>query len=304
MSWRVPRQAGKTFVVTGGNAGIGYFIAEQLAQAGATVVIAARNASKAATAVASITREVPGAAVSAVSLDLSSYASVRAAAVELATLPRIDVIIENAGSIMPSKEREETADGNEIMFGTNHLGHFLLTALLYPTLRKTPGSRVIAMGSGATKLRKLTPDNLQATSGKYSAFTAYAQSKHATQGFGFELDRRLRAANSPVMSIVVHPGGGTDGNSPTRPGVIEPTVGDRALAKLTFVAGGSKEVGARAAVRAATDPHAVGGQYWGPRFQVFGEPALGTPAASSASPEFGSTLWAISEELTGQPFPV
>ena len=304
MTWTVPSQAGKTFVVTGGNAGIGYFISEQLAQAGGTVVIAARNPSKAAAAVSSIGREVPGASVSAVTLDLSSYAGVRSAAAELAKLPRIDALIENAGAIMPSKERQETVDGNELMFGTNHLGHFLLTALLYPTLAKTPGSRVITMGSGATRLRKLTPDNLQATSGNYSAFTAYAQSKHATQGFGFELDRRLRAANSPVTAIVVHPGGGTNGNSPTRSGVIEPTPGSRALAKVTFVAGGSKEVGARAAVRAATDPDASGGQYWGPRFQVFGEPALGKPTASSASPEFGAALWAMSERLTGQPFAV
>ncbi len=188
------------------------------------------------------------------------------------------------------------------MFGTNHLGHFLLTALLYPKLRETPGSRVVTMGSAATRLRALTPDNLQATSGKYSAFTAYAQSKHATQGFGFELDRRLRAAGSPVTALVVHPGGGVDGNSPTRVGVIEPTAGERALAKVSIVTGASKQIGARAAVRAATDPDAVGGQYWGPRFQVFGPPALGTPVRSSHSPEFGAKLWSLSETLTGEHF--
>jgi NAD(P)-dependent dehydrogenase (short-subunit alcohol dehydrogenase family) len=302
MTWQVPSQVGKTFVVTGGNAGIGYFIAEQLARVGAHVVIAARNPDKIAAAIASIEREVAGASVSSVILDLSSFASVRNAAKELAELPRIDALIENAGSIMPPGGRQETVDGNELMFGTNHLGHFLLTALLYPALKRTPGSRVITMGSGATKLRPLAADDLQATSGRYSAFTAYAQSKHATQGFGFELDRRLRAAGSPVTSIVVHPGGGTDGNSPFRSGINEPTPGGRTLAKLMFVVGGSKEVGARATVRAATDPDAQGGQYWGPRFQVVGEPALSKPAASSASPEFGAKLWAMSEELTGQPF--
>jgi NAD(P)-dependent dehydrogenase (short-subunit alcohol dehydrogenase family) len=302
VSWAPPSQAGKTFVVTGGNAGIGYFISEQLAQAGATVVIAARNPEKAAAAIAAIQQQVPGANVSSVTLDLASLASVRAAAAELAQLPRIDGIIENAGSIMPSKNREETADGNEIMFGTNHLGHFLLTALLYPKLRETPGSRVVTMGSAATRLRSLDADNLQATSGKYSAFTAYAQSKHATQGFGFELDRRLRAAGSSVTALVVHPGGGIDGNSPTRPGVIEPTTGERVLAKLSVVAGGSKETGARVAVRAATDPDAMGGQYWGPRFQVFGPPSLGKPVQTSHSPEFGAALWSLSETLTGEHF--
>ncbi len=302
MSWTPPSQAGKTFVVTGGNAGIGYFISEQLAEAGATVVIAARNPEKAAAAIASIKREVPGATVSSVTLDLASLASVRAAAKELSTLPRIDGIIENAGSIMPSKNREETSDGFEIMFGTNHLGHFLLTALLYPKLKETSGSRVVTMGSGATRLRALNPDDLQATSGKYSAFTAYAQSKHATQGFGFELDRRLRAAGSPVTALVVHPGGGIDGNSPTRVGVIEPSTGERVLAKISAVAGGSKATGARAAVRAATDPEAVGGQYWGPRFQVFGPPALAQPVQTSHSPEFGAALWSLSETLTGERF--
>ncbi len=302
MTWTPPSQAGKTFVVTGGNAGIGYFISEQLARAGATVVIAARNPDKVAAAIASIRREVPGADVSSVILDLASFASVRAAVKELSKLPRIDALIENAGNVMPSRERTETADGNEIMFGTNHLGHFLLTALLYPTVKKTPGSRIVTMGSAATRLRALTPDNLQATSGKYSAFTAYAQSKHATQGFGFELDRRLRAAGSPVTALVVHPGGGIDGNSPTRAGVIEPTAGERALAKVSVVAGGSKETGARVTVRAATDPDAAGGQYWGPRFQVFGPPALGTPVKSSHSPEFGAKLWSLSETLTGEQF--
>jgi NAD(P)-dependent dehydrogenase (short-subunit alcohol dehydrogenase family) len=293
----------KTFVVTGGNAGIGYYIAEQLARDGAAVVIAARNQQKAAAAIASIQREVPGASVSAVSLDLSSYATVRAAAAELAELPRIDGLIENAGSIMASKQRQETVDGNELMFGTNHLGHFLLTALLYPTLRATPGSRVVTMGSGATRLRRLTPDNLQATSGRYSAFTAYAQSKHATQAFGFELDRRLRAAGSPVMSLVAHPGSGMDGISPARPGVIDPTPGGRALAKVMFI-GGGKDRAAWSAVHAATDPDVIGGQYWGPRGGFSGPPVIVKPAASSHSPEFGAALWALSERLTGQPFPV
>lgn len=295
--------AGKTFVVTGGNAGIGYFISEQLARAGGTVVIAARNATKAAAAIAAIQREVPGAAVTAVTLDLSSYAAVRTAADELARLPRIDALIENAGSIMPARERQETVDGNEIMYGTNHLGHFLLTALLYPTLVKTPGSRVIAMGSGATRLRRLTPDNLQATSGRYSAFTAYAQSKHATQGFGFELDRRLRASESPVGSLVAHPGSGIDAISPVRPGVIEPGPAGRALAKVMFF-GGGKDRAAWSAVRAATAADAVGGQYWGPRGGFSGPPVLATPAASSHSPEFGAQLWALSERLIGQPFTV
>jgi NAD(P)-dependent dehydrogenase (short-subunit alcohol dehydrogenase family) len=299
----IPSQSGKTFVVTGGNAGIGYFIGEQLAVAGARVVIAARDAGRADAAVAAIRSRVPGAQVSAVALDLSSYASVRSAAAVLISLGRIDGIIENAAAVMPSRQREQTVDGNELMFGTNHLGHFLLTALLYPTLEKTPGSRVVTMGSGATRLVKLDADDLQ-SAGKFRPFAAYAQSKHATQAFGFELDRRLRTAGSSVIALVAHPGGGQDGNSPERPGVVEPSTRERIMAKLLFVAGGGKDRAAWPAVRAATDPDAVGGQYWGPRGNIAGPPVPVKPVESSRSPVFGGRLWTESERLVGERFPL
>lgn len=306
MTWdphNVPSQAGKTFVVTGGNAGIGYFISEQLAEAGAHVVIASRNPQKADAAIAAIRARVPGAQLSSVTLDLSSYASVRAAASSLAGLDRIDGIIENAGAIMPSRRRQLTVDGNELVFGTNHLGHFLLTALLYPTLQKTPGSRVVTMGSGGTRMVRLHADDLQSAA-KFRPFRAYVQSKHATQAFGFELDRRLRKAGSSVVALVVHPGGGLDGNSPKRPGVMEPTIGDRALAKLIIFGGAGKDKSAWSAVRAATDPDAVGGQYWGPRGSLVGPPVLAKPVGSSYAESFGRRLWAESERLVGEPFTV
>jgi NAD(P)-dependent dehydrogenase (short-subunit alcohol dehydrogenase family) len=299
----LPSQNGKTFVVTGGNAGIGYFIAEQLVGAGGRVVIAARNPGTVSAAIASILSRYPEAELSAVHLDLASLDSVRAAAAELSTLDRIDALIENAGAIMPSKTRELTVDGNELMFGTNHLGHFLLTALLYPTLAKTPGSRVVTMGSGATRLTGIRLDDLQSAR-KFSAWAAYGQSKHATQAFGFELDRRLRASGGPVTALVAHPGGGQDGNSPARLGVIEPTTGQRILAKLLFFVGGGKHTAAWPAVRAATDPDARGGQYWGPRGGLSGRPRNGKPARVSHAPALGAALWAESERLVGQAFPI
>jgi NAD(P)-dependent dehydrogenase (short-subunit alcohol dehydrogenase family) len=306
MTWDprgIPSQAGKTFVVTGGNAGIGYFIAEQLAAAGGRVVIAARNPGRASAAIASILSRYPRAEVSAVHLDLASFDSVRAAADELAALDRIDALIENAGAIMPSRSRQVTVDGNELMFGTNHLGHFLLTALLYPTLARTAGSRVVTMGSGATRLTRIRLDDLQSER-KFSAWAAYGQSKHATQAFGFELDRRLRAAGSPVSALVAHPGGGQDGNTPVRLGVIEPTRRERILAKVMFFVGGGKHTAAWPAVRAATDPDAVGGQYWVPRGGLRGQPRVGNPAAASHDPALGAALWVESERLVGQAFPV
>ena len=305
MTWdprAIPSQIGRTFVVTGGNAGIGYYISEQLADAGAHVIIACRSSERAHSAIAAIQARTPTARLEHVTLDLSSYESVRAAAVSLEGR-RIDAIIENAGSIMPSRQRQTTIDGNELMFGTNHLGHFLLTALLFPTLRATPGSRVVTTGSAATRLTKAHLTDLQ-SSAKFASFAAYGQSKHATQSFGFELDRRLRAARSSVTALVVHPGSGIDGLSPERPGVIAPSARYRMLARLFSFAGGGKDRAAWSAVRAATDPDAVGGQYWGPRGSFSGPPVLQKPVASSSSAGFGAALWSATEKLVGQAFPL
>jgi NAD(P)-dependent dehydrogenase (short-subunit alcohol dehydrogenase family) len=305
MSWdprAIPSQAGKTFVVTGGNAGIGYFISEQLAAAGGQVIIACRSAEKADAAIAAIHAHIPVAKLEHVMLDLSSYESIRAAAAVLEGR-RIDAIIENAGSIMPNKQRENTVDGNEVMFGTNHLGHFLLTTLLYPTLATTPGTRVVTMGSGATRFTKAHLTDLQSSS-KFRPFAAYGQSKHATQSFGFELDRRLRAARSSVTALVVHPGSGVDGLSPERAGVLTPSAGGRRFTRFLPFVGGGKDRAAWSAVRAATDPDAVGGQYWGPRGGFSGPPVLQKPVASSSGAAFGASLWAASEKFVGQAFAV
>jgi NAD(P)-dependent dehydrogenase (short-subunit alcohol dehydrogenase family) len=306
MSWdpqNLPSQAGRTFVVTGGNAGIGYFIAEQLAGTGGHVVIASRNLQKADAAIRSILKQHPAAQLSAVQLDLGSLESVRTAAAELNRLDRIDAIIENAGTVMPSRDRLETADGNEIMFGTNHLGHFLLTELVFPTLQRTPGSRIVTMGSGATRMTGIDLDDLQSTK-KYSSWKAYGQSKHATQSFGFELDRRLRAADSSVTAVVAHPGSGQDGASPAREGINVPSAGARFKARLLFFLGGGKDKAAWSAVRAAIDPSVEGGQYWGPRGNISGPPVLAKPAAVSHEEILGRALWERSEKLVGGVFEV
>jgi len=305
MTWdprALPQQAGKSFVVTGGYAGIGYFISEQLAAAGAQVIIAGRSSAKADAAIASINARNPQARVEYVPLDLASYESVHAAAAALDGR-RIDALIENAGMIKAGVGRQTTVDGNELMFGTNHLGHFLLTALLFPTLLATPGSRVVTMGSGATHLTRAHLSDLQSEE-KFSPFSAYGQSKHATQSFGFELDRRLRAARSPVTALVAHPGTATDALTPPRPGVTEPTAAGRVVARLFPIVGGGKDRAAWSAVRAATDPDAVGGQYWGPRGGISGPPVLQKPVASSSNAAFGAALWATSEKLVRQAFRV
>ncbi|MCU1422054.1 MAG: family NAD(P)-dependent oxidoreductase [Microbacteriaceae bacterium] len=304
MTWdprHLPRQDGKTFVVTGGNAGIGYFAVEQLAASGARVIIASRNPQRIEAALTSVREQVPGADVASVVLDLSSLESVRQAASALRDLGPIDGLLENA-ALIGVKERGQTADGFELLFGTNHLGHFLLTALVWPAL--AADARVVTTGSQATRLARLKPDDLQASVGTYSWFNQYAQSKHATQAFGFELDRRLRAAGSSRLALVAHPGGGLDGVTPFRAGVNEPSRATRIGHSLQFAVGMGKDRAAWSAVRALVDPTVEGGQYWGPRWGAIGFPALGKPVASSHAPKFGASLWSRSEQLLGEPFPV
>ncbi|CAN5284153.1 SDR family NAD(P)-dependent oxidoreductase [soil metagenome] len=299
----IPEQTGKTFVVTGGQAGIGYWVSEQLVTAGAHVVMAGRTPEKLDAARGAILARIPGARVDGVRLDLASLASVRECAEQLSALPQIDGLIENAGTIMASKKREETVDGFERMFGVNHLGHFLLTALLYPRIRQSAG-RIVTMGSGSTRLTTIRLDDLQSTAGRFSAWAAYGQSKHATQAFGFELDRRLRAASSTAMALVAHPGGVRDGVTPRRQGVIEPSIGQRLADHTIFLLSRGKDVGAWPAVRAATDPEAAGGQYWGPRGFGSGQPRLNTAVAIDRSPQLGAELWRRSQEWVGQEFVV
>ena len=299
----LPSQAGKTFVVTGGNAGVGYFTAEQLAGAGAQVIIAARNAAKAAAAIAAITEQVPTASVTFVPLDLTSLNSVARAATRLRDFGPIDGLINNAGLVISPRRRQVTEDGIELLTGGNFFGHFALTARIFDAL--TPHARVIGLGSQSTRMVPLATNDLLSKRW-YQGFRAYAFSKHMVQGFALELDRRLRAAGSERMSLLAHPGFAVSGLAPKRAGVSEQSRLKRATEIVLFSAvGQGKDAGAWPTVRAATDPDAVSGTFYGPSFATLkGAPAPLAPVASSASPAFGSQLWTLAEELTGVPFTV
>jgi NAD(P)-dependent dehydrogenase (short-subunit alcohol dehydrogenase family) len=301
MSPVVPSQHGKTFVVTGGNAGVGYFTAEQLAAAGARVVLAARNADKARAAVAAIRGEVPAASVDIVPLDLTSLASVARASDRLRALGPIDGLINNAGLVIAPRRRQVTADGLELLTGGNFFGHFALTAQVWDAL--TPTARVVGLGSQSTRMVRLAPDDLLSERW-YQGFRAYAMSKHMVQGFALELDRRLRAAGSQRMSLLAHPGFAVSGLAPRRAGISEQSRAKRVseIVLFSFV-GQGKDAGAWPSVRAATDPDAVGGTFYGPSVATLrGLPAPLAPVASSASPAFGAQLWDLAEELTGVRF--
>jgi NAD(P)-dependent dehydrogenase (short-subunit alcohol dehydrogenase family) len=305
VSWdprALPSQAGRTIVVTGGSTGIGYWASEQLARAGARVIIAARYAPKAAEAIASIRFHVPGADVSHVPFDLTSIASVRQTAGAIADLGGADVLVNNAGLVFSPPRRKTTHDGLELLVGGNFVGHFALTALVFPVLR----DRVVGLGSYSTRMVRVDPDDLMSER-SYRPFRAYAFSKHAVHGFAFELDRRLRAAGDARKSLLAHPGYAVNELSRRRPGVITNTPGWLRLGGyLSAPVGQGKDHGAWPVVRAAIDPDADSGEFYGPSdmFGLRGAPVVGPPATSSASPAFGARLWTLAEHWSGIPFPL
>jgi len=305
---QLPRAEGKTFVVTGGHAGIGYFISEQLASTGATVVMASRSEAKAQNAMAAMRSRVPGASVSFLQLDLSSLSSIAETASALIDLPRVDSLVLNAAAIL-TDSRTETTDGHETVFGVNAVGNFALAAQAMEVLERTAGSRLITLASIApwlARLRTLDLANLNSVTGRYQRFPTYARSKAAQMLIALELDRRIRCGSSRVTSVLAHPGGAHDGLSPRRAGVVEPTLIQRmGSAPLVAVAQG-KDRGAWPIVRAVLDPAVEGGQIWGPRlWSSIGQPRL--EKATGVIRKIGllrdDTLaratWDATEELAG-----
>lgn len=295
---RLPRAEGKHFLVTGGNAGIGYFVAEQLAGTGATVILGSRDPAKAEAARVSIRARVPGAHVRHIRLDLADLSSLKASADAL-KLERLDAVVYNAGVLLDQPPRRVTEDGNELMFATNHLGHFALTWWLAPLLTATPASRVVTTGSFTAKSEGLDLDDLQSTR-DYRPKRTYARSKLAQMLFGLELDRRLRAVGSTTLSVVTHPGGALDSLTPARPPVHLRTTGERLSGLPAGLLLQSKEAAAWPAVRAVLDPSVRGGQLWGPRvFGIRGLPTLEPIRGDLADTELAARVWAASSALTG-----
>ncbi|MEE1799020.1 SDR family NAD(P)-dependent oxidoreductase [Streptomyces sp. JV176] len=295
---RLPRAEGKSFLVTGGNAGIGYFVAEQLAGTGATVVLGSRDRAKAEAAIASISSRVPGAEVRHLPLDLADLVSLKAS-VDALGLDRLDAVVHNAGVALDHPPRRETTAGHELMLAVNHLGHFALTHHLAPLLTATPGSRIVTTGSFAAKSERLDLDDLQSTH-DYQPKRTYARSKLAQMLFAFELDRRLRAAGSTTSSVVVHPGGALDSLTPSRPPFHVRTTGERLRHLPLGLLVQGKDAAAWPAVRAVLDPGVRGGQMWSPRlFGLRGTPRVEPLWNHLADTTTAARLWAASRDLTG-----
>ncbi|MFI0776840.1 SDR family NAD(P)-dependent oxidoreductase [Streptomyces sp. NPDC021212] len=295
---RLPRADGRVFLVTGGNAGIGYFIAEQLSATGATVVLGSRSPMKAEAAMAAIRERVPEARVRVLRLDLADLASLETAVDALGSA-HLDAVVHNAGVALDAPPRRTTVDGHELMFGTNHLGHFALTRWLMPLLSAAPAGRVVTMGSFAAKTERLDLDDPQSRQ-DYRPGRTYGRSKLAQMYFGLELDRRLRAAGSTVASVVVHPGGALDALTPSRPPVHVRSLGARLRGAPAGVVLQGKHAGAWPAVRAVLDPAVRGGQLWGPRaFSLRGRPRTEPMWPHLTDTAVAAQLWDMSRTMTG-----
>lgn len=287
-------QTGRVAVVTGANTGVGFEVAKALASRRATVVLACRDPDRAKNAAARITAEAPAADIRIQPLDLASLAGVRRAAEQLTEdYPRIDLLVNNAGIMWAPYERTE--DGYERHLAVNHLGHFALTGLILPALTATPGSRIVVLSSPAHRRAEIDFADLQSER-RYRPMRAYAQSKLANLLFAYELHHRLEAAAAPTTALAAHPGGARSELNRTMP---RPFRGEAwGLARpITH----SAARGALPILRAATDPSARGGQYYGPngRFEFTGDPTIIESTPRSHDRDRQRRLWERSEELTG-----
>lgn len=286
---------GKTIIVTGGASGIGLEAAGVLASKGAGLVLAVRNLAKGEKAADSIRALHHAAEVKVMHLDLGDLASVRQFASEFTGhFDRLDILINNAGVMIPPYSK--TNDGFELQFGTNHLGHFALTAHLLPLLMATPLSRVVTVSSIAARKARINFKNLDGTHG-YNPMVFYRQSKLANLLFAIELQHRLERAGSATISVLCHPGISVT-NLMSRGSGKET---GKVMKALMRIVAQPAEKGALPTLYAATHRGLRGGEYIGPDGlgNHKGYPALTDEASKLFKADLSAKLWEVSESLTG-----
>jgi NAD(P)-dependent dehydrogenase (short-subunit alcohol dehydrogenase family) len=300
----IPDLSGRRVLVTGGASGIGFHACRALAQHGAEVILADRNVPLAEQSVEAIRQSRVRGSIAAKALDLASLAEVRAFAEGFLAEGRpIDILVNNAG-IQPIAERRISADGFELTFGIGHLGHFLLTGLLYPLIRAAAAPRVVTVSSMVHGRGSLDWDDLQITR-NYASQRAYNQTKLANLLFARELQRRIDAAGDPTMSIAVHPGVARTAIGANRHNLGKLGLADHLVsAILTIVMpllGQDPDQGALPTLYGATSPDARGGRLYGPSGfgEMKGPPKEARIKSSGQDMAAAARLWTVSEELTG-----
>jgi NAD(P)-dependent dehydrogenase (short-subunit alcohol dehydrogenase family) len=296
----MPSMAGRTAVVTGANSGLGFVTARYLASAGAQVVMACRNPERAASALERLRTLEPSANVEVRLLDLSDLSSVRAFADGLSG--PLHLLVNNAG--LMAIPYQQTAEGFEMQFGTNHLGHFALTGLLMPALLAQPKSRVVTVSSDAHRIGRINFSDLQSEQ-RYSKWRAYGQSKLSNLLFARELSRRASLAGQDLLSVAAHPGYASTNLQLAGPKMAGSKVGEIGMKIGNAVLGQSDVNGAVPTLYGATGPGLRGGEYLGPDglFAIRGSGAKPmSPSKAALDDETARRLWDVSEQLTGVPF--
>ena len=298
----LPDQSGRTYIVTGGNSGLGFEAARALARKRAHVVIACRNPAKADAALAAIRQQQADADIVSASLDLAKLASVRKFAEGFAgEHAALHGLLNNAGVM--AIPRRTTDDGFEMQLGTNHLGHFALTGLLLELLLATAGSRVVNVSSTAHWGGRIHFGDLQRER-SYGKWTAYGQSKLANLLFTYELQRRLSAKGCDSLAVAAHPGYAATNLQAVGPQMSESSLMQKAMELMNRVAAQTAEMGTLPTLYAATAPDVAGGDYYGPAslFQTRGHPTKVRSSKPSHDPKIAHRLWEASERLTGVRF--
>lgn len=294
----MPDLNGKTAIVTGANSGLGFETSKALAGAGAEVIMACRNQDKAQAAADAIQAHHPGAKVEIMTLDLADLGSVRRfAQAAIKRCPKLHFLINNAG-VMALPERRTTEDF-EMQFGTNHLGHFALTGLLFERLKATAGARVVTESSLAHRFGKIRFNDLH-WQRRYQKWPAYGQSKLANLMFALELDRRCQAQKLDIMSVAAHPGFASTHLQQAGPEMQGAKLLALAMKLGNAVMSQSQAQGALPTIYAAVSENINGGDYIGPAgFQeVWGYPARAYINRRARDVETAERLWSVSEDLT------
>ncbi len=297
---QIPDQTGKTAIVTGANSGLGFHTALELARHGATVILACRSEQRGQKALSDIQREVPGAQLELMLLDVSDLDSVREFAEEFdGKYEQLHYLINNAGIVMPPMGH--TKQGFERQIGTNFLGPFALTGRLLKKLDATPGARIVNVASVAHKFNNLDIDDLHFEKRKYNEKKGYAQSKMAIMQFTLELDRRLQAAGSGTRALAAHPGYAATGLANSDMKLARTWIGRQAIGLGNALFANTALQGALCNLYAAIARDAQGGDYIGPDglMEMRGAPKKVTPVPAAQDQASAARLWTKAEELTG-----